>query len=616
MHARALATPQNAFTIGTGFAVLAAWLLQGNPAAPRPLFYIAMASALAGAIPILAGALKGLRRRRWNVDELVAIAILAGIVGNEMLAAAVVAFMMNFGSMLERMAERVSDDAVSKLLELAPAVALLKTESGYREVPAESLRIGNVVLVREGDRVPADGVVVTGSASMDQSSITGEALPVGKATGDTVFAGTVSVEGVVEVEATATGESTTISQIVRLVEAAKLRAAPVERLAQRYAKFFTPAVLLLAAVVFAATQDWRRAITVLIVACPCSLVLATPTAVVAAIARAALSGILVRGGDALEALAKITLVAFDKTGTLTTGRPRVEQVVPLGGLQESEVLRLAAGAEMLSSHPLARAVLEYARVHELEPGRPTGFEVVAGRGVTASVSGRQVTVGSHYLLEDPTAPEAARPLARNFRSRGLTCLTVGVDGRPAAMVAVRDTVRAGARSAITALEKEGIRRIVLLTGDSEAVAASIASEAGIVEFRAGLLPEHKLRFIEGFQAAGDRVLMVGDGVNDAPALVRADVGVAIGHGGADIAIESSDLVLLTGDLHKVAEAIRLGKRTLSTIKFNLAFSAVLTVAAFVAAGLGALSPIGAALVHNAGSVFIMMNAALLAARRI
>ena len=318
---RALSTPVNALTILTGFGILAAWLLDSNLESQTPVRLAALALALVGGAPIFLGALRGLIKRRSNVDELVSIAIVAAMVGGEALAAAVVAFMMNFGKMLESLAEHASGDAVSGLLELTPDVARLKTETGYDEVPAEDVKQGQVVLVREGDRIPVDGEIIAGSASVDQSSITGEAIPVRREVADAVFAGTVNVEGVVEIRATQTGESTTVNRIVRLVEAAKQRSAPVERLAERYARYFTPAILVISAAVFALTLDWRRAIAILIVACPCSLVLATPTALVAGIARAALTGILVRGGDALEAIGKITMVAFDKTGTITTGQP-------------------------------------------------------------------------------------------------------------------------------------------------------------------------------------------------------------------------------------------------------------------------------------------------------
>ena len=612
---KSLAMPGNVLTIVTGLGILAVWLAGLAVGESRLTWAMTMALALAGGTPIFIGAARGLAGGRSNVDELVSIAIVAAVLGDEAMAAAVVAFMMNFGKMLEDLAEHASGDAVAGLLELTPHVARLKTEAGYREVAASELSKGDVVLVREGDRIAADGRVVAGSASVDQSSIIGESVPVRREVGDKVFAGTVNVEGVIEIRATQTGESTTIRRVARLVEAAQHRSAPVERIAQRYARYFTPAILLLAGVVFALTRDWHRAITILIVACPCSLVMATPTALVAGMARAALDGILIRGADVLEALSKVTTVALDKTGTITSGRPRVQEVVQLGDIGEREVVKLAASAEMLSSHPLATAFSSRARSEGIELESPQTFEVVAGRGVVASVSNQTVSVGSHYLLEDPATPAAARPIAKDLRAQGLTCLTVGVDGEPAALVATRDTVRPGAREGIAALEKQGVRRTVLLTGDNQAVASLIAEEVGVGEVHASLLPAQKLETVQTFQAAGEKVLMVGDGVNDAPALATADVGVAMGHSGTDIAIESADVALLTDDISKVASAIGLGRRSMSVVKFNLAFSLALNAAAFVAAGLGALSPVGAAVLHNAGSVFIMLNAALLVARR-
>ncbi len=612
---KSLTTPGNILTTVTGLGILAIWPASLAAGENRWIWAVALALALAGGAPIFIGAARGLAGGRSNVDELVSIAIIAAILGDEVTAAAVIAFMMNFGKMLEDLAEHVSGDAVAGLLELTPDVARLKTDAGYRETPASELSKGDVILVREGDKIAADGQVVTGSASVDQSSIVGESVPVRREVNDKVFAGTVNVEGVIEIRATETGEFTTISRVARLVEAARQRTAPVERVAQRYARYFTPAILLLAAIVFALTQDWRRSITILIVACPCSLVMATPTALVAGMARAALDGILIRGADVLEALSKVTTVALDKTGTITSGSPQVQEVVQLGDIGEQEVVKLAASAEMLSSHPLARAFSSRARSDGIELESPKTFEVVAGRGVVASVSNQTVSVGSHYLLEDPATPAAARPIAKDLRAKGLTCLTVGVDGEPAALVATRDTIRPGAREAIAELEKQGVRRTALLTGDSLAVASLIAEEVGVGEVHASLLPAQKLERVRTFQAAGEKVLMVGDGVNDAPALATADVGVAMGRSGADIAIESADVALLTDDISKVASAISLGKRSMSVVKFNLAFSLTLNAAAFVAAGLGALSPVGAAVLHNAGSLFIMLNAALLVARR-
>ncbi|MDP6182906.1 MAG: cation-translocating P-type ATPase, partial [Gammaproteobacteria bacterium] len=495
---RALAKPGSLLTIITGFGILMIWIFgdSADSSRGRLVSILTIGLALTGAAPIFIDAARGLFERRSNVDELVSIAVIAALVGGEALAAAVVAFMMNFGKMLEDLAEYASGNAVSGLLELTPVVARIKTNTGYRAVPAGEVSRGDVVLVREGERAPVDGDVITGSASIDQSGITGESVPVRREIGGQIYAGTVNVEGVIEIRATETGESTTVSRIVELVEAAKKRPAPVERLAERYAKYFTPAILLIAGIVLVITQDWRKAIAVLIVACPCSLVLATPTALVAGIARAAMSGILVRGGDVIEALARVTIVAFDKTGTITQGHPHVEEVVKLKHGDERHIIKLAASAEMLSSHPLARAFQEYAQEKSIGTRSPSNFEAVPGRGVVATVSDQIVTVGSHYLLEDPTTPDAARPVARDLRAQGFTCLTVGIDGDPAALVATRDGLRPGAQDLILDLANEGIQKMVLLTGDNHAVASLIAGEAGIAEVHAGLLPGEKLAKIE------------------------------------------------------------------------------------------------------------------------
>ena len=612
-----LRTLQSALTLVTGVGILVAWRAgAGTPEGPAWVWWLILALAFAGGAPIFSGAARGLIRGRSNVDELVTVAIVAALIGGEHLAAAVVAFMMNFGRMLEELVEEVSGDAVARLIQLVPQVARVKTEDGYVVIAAADVRKGDVVLVREGDGIPVDGAIETGAMTLDQSSITGESAPVFKSIGETVFTGTVNVEGVAEIRATGTGADTTLSRIVRLVESAKTRKAPVERVAERYARYFTPVILAVSALVFVVTGDWERAITVLVVACPCSLVMATPTAVAAGIARSALSGILVRGGDVMEAVGKVTTVALDKTGTITKGRLIVDRIIPLSDMPESEVLRLTASAETLSSHPLGTALIDHAHAAGLELTTPESFEALPGWGVVARVGNRTVSVGSHYLLEDPTTPATARPLVKDLRAEGFTCLTVGIDGRPAALLAMRDSVRPEIKSVVASLRGLGIRRFVLLTGDNREVANAIARDAGIDEVHAELLPADKLAYIEDWQKGGERVLMVGDGVNDAPALAQANVGVAMGRDGTDVAIESSDVTLLSDDLSKLVGLIRMGRRTLSVIRFNLAFSVLLNVAAFVPAGFGDLSPIGAAILHNVGSVFVMVNAGLMAVRRL
>ncbi len=614
---RNVRAPQSALTLVTGVGILVAWRAGAEtPDGPAWVWWLILALAFAGGAPIFAGAARGLIRGRSNVDELVTVAIVAALIGGEHLAAAVVAFMMNFGRMLEDLVEEVSGDAVARLIELVPQVARVKAEDGYSVIAAADVRKSDIVLVREGDGIAVDGTIETGAMTLDQSSITGESVPVFKSIGQTVFAGTVNVEGVAEIRATGTGGDTTLSRIVRLVESAKMRKAPVERVAERYARYFMPVILAVSALVFVVTRDWQRAIAVLIVACPCSLVMATPTAVAAGIARSALGGILARGGDVMEAVGKITTVALDKTGTITSGRLVVHRIIPLSDIPESEVLRLTASAETLSSHPLGTALIEHARAAGLELATPESFEALPGRGIVARVGNRTVSVGSHYLLQDPMTPATARPLVKDLRAEGLTCLTVGIDGRPAALLAMRDSVRPEIKGVVASLRGLGIRRFILLTGDNNEVANAIARDAGIDEVHAELLPADKLAYIADWQKGGERVLMVGDGVNDAPALAQADVGVAMGRYGTDVAIESSDVTLLSDDLSKLVGLIRMGRRTLSVIKFNLAFSVVLNVAAFVAAGVGDLSPIGAAILHNVGSVFVMVNAGLMTVRRL
>ena len=619
------------FSLLTALLTLCSWglSLAGAPAAV--VTALGVAGALAGGLPIAVGAVRGLISREVNVDELVTIAIVAAILVGEYWGAALVAFMMLFGKVLEDFTAARAQHALEGLGQLLPATARVKDATapdGERAVAVADVRAGDVVLVRPGERLPVDGEVVAGRAAVEQAAITGEPLPVDREPGDEVFAGTLATGGALEVRTERTGRATALGRIADLVQEAEADRAPVVRTADRWARWFTPAVLLLAGLVYLVTREFLPAVTVLVVACPCALVLATPTAVVAGIARAARRGILVKDGARLEAAGQITAVCLDKTGTLTRGQPRVERVVALdadgagaapGAAAGDALLARAAAAERLSEHPLAGAVLAAARERGLVvPAVDAGtFRAFAGAGVAARVEGTpgEVLVGRPELFERQGIPwpaPAAAALA-GLEAAGQTPLAVAVGGRVAGVIGVADAPREEAAEAVRWLRAAGVRRVLILTGDREAPALAVATAVGIAagDVHAGLLPEDKVSLVKRLRAEGHRVAMVGDGVNDAPALAAADVAIAMGAAGTDLAMDAADVVLMTDDVRQAAAAIVLSRKTLRTIHQNLAFAAVWNVVAVGLAAFGVVGPVAGALVHNLGSVAVVVNAARL-----
>jgi Cu+-exporting ATPase len=507
-------------------------------------------------------------------------------------AATVIVTLILLGRMLEARARTRTSAAIEKLLDLQPPRARIERNGHLEEVPVEAVRVGDRVVVRPGEKIPVDGMVEEGTAAVDESVITGEAVPVDKKPGDPVIGGTVNQSGALVVRVTRVGRDTVLQQIVRLVEEAQARKAPIQRLADRVAGIFVPAVMLVAIATFVLWFDFgpepRLAhalltfVSVLIIACPCALGLATPTAILVATGRAAQLGVLVKGGDALERLHQVDLVVFDKTGTLTEGRPHLAHVAPLNGYESEKLLTLAAAVEQRSEHPLARAVVEAAETRGLTLLPVVDFQMQAGLGVTARVNGHQVQIGRPSFLAEQGVSIPKDRLAA-LATEGYTVVAVAVDGKLAGLLAIADTIRPSAESAIQALHRMG-RRIALITGDSEAAARAVARRLDIDEVRANVLPQDKAAAVAAFQAEGHVVAMVGDGINDAPALAQADVGIAMGSG-TDIAFEAGDVILMRPDLRAVVDAFRLSARTLRTIKQNLFFAFIYnTLSIPIAAG--------------------------------
>ena len=579
---------------------------------PLPFDAAWVAIVLCG-IPIVLEALIGLITAfDIKADVLVSLALIAAVLIGEDFAAGEVAFIMQLGALLEDVTVARARAGIEKLVHLTPQTARLLLPDGENIVPAGQVRVGDRLRVLPGESIPVDGVITSGQTSINQAVMTGESLPVDKTVGDEVSSGTVNQYGAFEMRATKVGEDSSIQRMIRLVQSADAGKARIVGQADRWATWIVVVALTAAALTWLITGEIIRAVTILVVFCPCALVLATPTAIMAAIGNATRHGFLVREGDALERLAAVRRIAFDKTGTLTYGTPRVVAVAStLAGLDRAGLYALAAGAEQLSEHPLGKAVVAgYREENSGEIAPAESFEMLPGRGVSAVVDGRRVLAGNPQLLADhgvAVSPDAER---QRLLEEGATMIYVAADGVFAGYLALSDTLRAESAATIAALEAAGVRP-VLLTGDHESAAGAIAARLGIREVRAGCLPEDKLEEIGRWQRDGVHVCMIGDGVNDAPALKKADVGIAMGGVGSDIAVEAADIALVDDEVKELPHLMALSRRMMTTIRMNLTFSMGLNFLSIVLAMAGTLNPVVGALVHNAGSVAVILNSALL-----
>ena len=571
-----------------------------------------VAAAVVAGTPILLKAWRALIVKVVGIDLLVSVAAIGAVVIGEYWEAAAVTFLFAIGHALEAATLDRTRSALAELVAVAPDTAVVLRGGVQEEVPAGAVQVGETVLVKNGAKVPVDGEVIAGTGALDEASITGESLPVAKSTGDKVFAGTIATGGFLQVRATGVGADTTLARIIHRVEEAQDAKAPTQRFMDRFAAWYTPAIIVLAAGVGLLTRDVRLALTLLVIACPGALVISIPVSVVAGIGRAARDGLLVKGGEYLERTARIDAVALDKTGTLTRGRPRVTRVVPLlPEASEADVLRWAARAEAGSEHPLAAPVLEAAAEQGVGGrGLPEHTEPVPGQGIRAVYDGHEVLVGNPALLAElpQEATNDGLVEAHRIASAGETPMLVAVDGRVIGAIGVADELRRDAVDMVNALHAAGVKRVAMLTGDAPAVANAVAAQTGIDEVSAGLLPEDKLTAVRRLQEAGHTVAMVGDGVNDAPALAVADIGVAMGAAGSAVALETADIALMGDDLLKLPHAIALAKRTVSNMRQNIAV-ALGTVALLVAGVLfGGVTMSVGMLVHEASVLLVIVNA--------
>ena len=605
-----LITAANALLLAIGFAV-------GLLGKPRTANWLYLASALIGGAPIFKLAIGNiLRDFDLTAGVMVSIAMIAAMVVGEFSAAALVAFMMLVGEMLENLTVARADHALDELEDLVPTMVTLRQDGQDVDVPIEAVSRRDRVLVRPGSRVPVDGSVQAGSAAVDQSSITGESIPVDKVTGDRVYAGTLCTSGALEVIVERVGQETTLGGMIELVKQARETQAPVQRVATRYAQYLTPMAILIAVASYLLTRDVVRSITVLIVICPCSLVLATPTAVVAAIGNAARRGVLVKHGPAMEQIGKVDVVAFDKTGTLTLGEPRVKQVISLNGMTTHELYALTAGAERSSEHPLGKAIVAAAHDAGVEVTVPQDFEMLPGHGIRATVQGRSVVLGDRMLRQQGIpVPDSVRAQVDALEARGNTVIPAAIDREIAGLVVISDTVRPESRQAIADLRRLGIRETVLISGDSKAIAEAIGMELGVDRVYAEALPESKLAFIRELQSQGRRVAYVGDGVNDAPALAAADVGIAMGDIGTRVAMETADIVLLSDRIERLPDLVDLSRTALSVIRNNVIFAMSMNVLSVVLSLLGVIGPVFGAVMHEVSALPVVANSARLIRRK-
>lgn len=574
---------------------------------------IAWIAILLCGIPILVGAGRGvLFEHNIKADLLVSLALIASVATGDFFAAGEVALIMQIGSLLEDYTSGKAKEGIEKLIKITPQTARVITGGREMKIPAEKVKIGDTIMVLAGETVPMDGTILTGETSIDQSVMTGESIPVDKKAGDAVSSGTVNQFGTFTMRADAVSSDSSLQRMIRLAKEAEENKAPIVTAADKWATWLVVIALSCALAVWIGTGVFMRAVTVLVVFCPCAFILATPTAVLAGIGNAARYGIIIRSGNALERLSRIKRIALDKTGTLTYGKPQVVAAVSVvPDYSNDDILRMAAAAERRSEHPLGKAIVNAFKETGHEPGEADDFNVIAGQGISALVEGKHVLAGkADFMVGQNMTIQSALEQAASFQNKGATIIYMAIDGKTAGFFALSDTIREDSAKTIQKLKNIGISPM-LLTGDNKEAAETIAESLGISDVRSNLLPDEKMKIIKEYAGGPAPVCMVGDGVNDALALATADAGIAMGGIGSDIAVESSDAVLVSDDIKRLPYLFDLMQKVMKKIRVNIIVSLIINITAVILSALGLLTPVTGALWHNFGSVFVVVNAALL-----
>jgi len=574
--------------------------------------FLEMAAAILLGTPIVLHAIKSLIHKEAHMDLLVALAIIAAFATEEYATAGAVAFFMLLSELIETRTALGARASIESLIKLTPTKAnLIDGEFGEKEVKVSSLKPGDCVRVRPGDNIPADGEVVKGLSSVNEATITGESLPVDKVPGMQVFAGTNNLTGMLDITVTKAGKDTTLGKVQSLIIQAEQTKIPIMRIIDRYVKWYTPTILMIAIIVLFFTRDVDRAITILVVSCPCALILATPTAMVAAISASARLGVLIKNVADLEIAGKITAMVFDKTGTVTTGRLYVTKLTPAEGVEPAELLAVTASAEQMSKHPAARALQEVAREANISLLAMDNFEETPGKGVTAVVDSAKIIVGRDTFLKENNIDVSGVSDPALHEEQGFSTLYVAKDSKCIGWIGLQDKTRPEAQQAIKELIDLGVKRITMLTGDRDEVASRVAAELACTDFKAHCLPQDKLAIVEQIKKDGHTVVVVGDGINDAPALAAGDLGIAMGAAGSDVAINSASIALMSNDLRRLGFLVRLSRKTGRVIYQNLGFGMIFIILGIAAATGGLLPAVYAAVLHFVGSLFVVFNSARL-----
>lgn len=605
----------------TSVGIVLQWLGLKGTLWPDMAFTIAIIAAGALVFP---KALRSLKTFSLDMNVLMTVAVIGAFAIGQHAEGAAVVFLFSLSELLESWSVGRARRAIQALMQLAPDTAFVKREGKIQEIPALEVTVGETIVVKSGQKVPLDGTVLTGSSTIDQAPITGESMPVEKAQGDTVYAGTINGEGSLEIQTTKAAGDTTLSRIIKMVEEAQQQKAPAQRFVDVFAKYYTPAVMILALLVClvppllfaAAWMTWiYRALVLLVIACPCALVISTPVSIVSGLTAMARRGVLIKGGAYLEALGGLRVLAVDKTGTITEGKPRVLDVLPFDGMPTEDIIRIAAAIDTHSTHPLAQALVRHAEESKIAFGAAGNYQAKTGRGAEATIDGHAYFVGNHrFAHELGVCSEKLETILAEIEANAKSVVVVGhrphadCAGEVLGILTVGDAIRPNAAEAVRLLHASGIRKVVMLSGDNSRTANAIAKQAGIDEAHGDLLPENKIEQVRKLAVEFGKVGMIGDGVNDAPALAAADVGIAMGAAGTDTAIETADVALMRDDLLMVSEAIRLGRRTVGIIRFNIAFALGIKAIFLILALLGHTSLWLAVLADMGATLIVIANA--------